>query len=318
MRVACPFSDLRSAASLAAALWLLALPVAEGQSLAPGAPVRVPDPIAELGALGETLETPRTLGLGLGARASATSTAAVALNPAGLSIGRNYHIEGSVQMDPQVERFGFGATLVDSFSGPVHAGASFRYIQGNGVSGPGGYDGRLSLSLPLGDSFGLGVTGRYVSFWREGSSNAPPFAEGITFDAAARVTPVAGLHIAAFGYNLIDLGSSLVPRQAGGSISYTYDNRLTLAFDGIADLGTFENPDGSLRPEGLFGGAGEYFTGEVPIRVGYYYDTGRDLHVLTGGLGYITEDFGVEVSLRQQVNRTQLTTILASFRYFVH
>jgi hypothetical protein len=181
------------------------------------------------------------------------------------------------------------------------------------VSGPGGYDGRLSLSLPLGDSFGLGVTGRYVSFWREGSSNAPPFAEGITFDAAARVTPVAGLHIAAFGYNLIDLGSSLVPRQAGGSISYTYDNRLTLAFDGIADLGTFENPDGSLRPEGLFGGAGEYFTGEVPIRVGYYYDTGRDLHVLTGGLGYITEDFGVEVSLRQQVNRTQLTTILASF-----
>ena len=267
----------------------------------------------------DTFETPRSLAMGLGARASATSTAAVGSNAAGLSIGRHSHIEATSFYEPQGGRFGFGTALVDSHSGPIHAGLAFRYLQGNGANGHGGLDGRVALALPFGESFGIGLTGRYVSFWREGNPNATSaYAEGFTFDASVRVTPIPGLHIAALGINLIDVGSPLVPVQTGGSISYTIDSALTLAFDGLADLSTWHNADGTIRPEAQFGGVVEYFTGEVPIRVGYAFDTGRDVHLISGGLGWTNRELGFEMSVRQQLNGPQHTWLMASFRYLVH
>jgi hypothetical protein len=264
------------------------------------------------------METARTLAMGLGARASAASTSALAVNPAGLSLGRHYHIESVGQYEPQASRFAVGGSLIDSFSGPVHAGVHFRYIHGNGQSGHGGFDGRLALAVPLGDSFSIGLTGRYVSLWREGQpGESDPFAEGFTFDAAIRLTPLPGLHIAALGNNLLDLGSGLTARTVGGSASYTFEEVFTLAFDGLADLSTFQNPDGGLRPAGLFGGSAEFFTGEIPIRAGYFYDTGRDVHTVSAGIGWMNREVGLDLALRQQVNRTQQTWILASVRYFV-
>lgn len=269
----------------------------------------------------DTMETARGLAMGLGARASAMSTNGIAYNPAGLSIGRHYHIDSSVGYDPQAARFWAGGSLADSHSGPINMGVNFRYVHGSGERGSyGGYDGRVALGLPLGEHFALGLTGRYMSFWREGAGNeeAAPFAEHVTFDAAIRVTPIPGLHIAALGHNLIDVGSPLVPMQVGGSISYTIDSAFTLAFDGLADLTTWQNPDGTIRPEAMIGGAAEYFTGEVPIRAGYIYDSGRDLHYVTAGSGWLNEQLGFDLSLRQQVNGAYDTRMMASFRYFVH
>jgi hypothetical protein len=266
----------------------------------------------------DTYETTRGLALGLGARASATSTSGVAYNAAGLGIGRHYHVESTTFYVPQAARFGFGAALIDSYSGPIHAGMSYRYIQGNGANGHSGMEGRLALSLPIGDAFALGMTGRYLSYWRDGDANAQqPWAEGFTFDASVRVSPLPGLHFAALGNNLLDMGSPLVPMQVGGSASYTVDNALTLAFDGLADLSTWR-VNGNIKPEALFGGALEYFTGEVPIRIGYFFDTGRDVHTVSGGLGWMNREFGFDVSVRQQVNGPQQTTLLGAFRYFVH
>jgi hypothetical protein len=144
------------------------------------------------------------------------------------------------------------------------------------------------------------------------------FAEGITVDASVRVSPFPGLHIAALGYNLIDHGSSLVPRLVGGSASYTIEDMVTIAFDGLADLSTFTYLDGSLRPEALFGGGVEVFVSGVPIRAGYSFDTGRDIHYVTAGLGYVAEQFGVDLSWRQQVAGDDDTWLLLGFRYFVH
>lgn len=269
--------------------------------------------------LPDTMETARSMAMGLGARASATSTSAVALNPAGMSIGRLYHIETTVTYDPQPGRFSSGATLMDSFSGPINMGTNFRYVHGNGENGHGGYDGRIALGLPLGDSFAIGLTGRYMSFWREGQEEADPYAEQITIDVAVRVTPIAGLHFAALGYNLIDVGSPLAPMQAGGGVSYTFDNTFTLAFDGLVDLSTWRDSDGNLIPEGLFGGGAELFTGEVPIRAGYIFDTGRNIHYVTAGLGWRNDELGVDIAWRQQVTGPAMrTNVLASLRYFVH
>ncbi|MGF1467957.1 MAG: hypothetical protein ACFCGT_17690 [Sandaracinaceae bacterium] len=311
------------------ALGLAPVP-ARAQTLVDGGPAFVEDPNGDIPPVAENMETARTLAMGLGARASATSTSAVAVNPAGMGIGRHYHIESAGLYEPQDSRFAVGGTVVDSSSGPVQAGVHFRYIHGNGKYGHAGFDTRASLAMPLGDAFAVGLTGRYVSFWQQGQENrSPPHAQGFTFDAAIRVTPTQGLHIAALGNNLLEIancpagsatvcyGRGLLPRTVGGSVSYTFEDSLTLAFDGLADLSTNRSIDGKLVPEGLFGGAVEYFTGEIPIRVGYYFDTLRSLHVFSGGLGFVTEQFAVEASVRQQINRDAATTLLASFRYFV-
>lgn len=291
---------------------------------AASAQVAVPGRAVEAGAprgpmLPDTMETARTMAMGLGARASASSTSALATNPAGMSIGQHYHVESAVVYEPQASRFTTGGGLVDSHSGPINMGVAFRYIHGNGDNGHGGYDGRLALGLPLGDHFAIGLTGRYVSFWREAQEDSDPFAEHVTFDAAIRVSPIPGLHIAALGYNLIDVGSSLVPMQVGGSVSYTIDNTFTLAFDGLADLGTFRDVQDNILPEAVLGAGAELFTGEVPIRAGWAFDSGRDLHYVTAGVGWMNNDVGVDVALRQAVTGDDLNTwVLASFRYFVH
>ncbi|MDQ3033073.1 MAG: hypothetical protein M3Y87_11695 [Myxococcota bacterium] len=292
-----------------------------GLALAMAAPSQVEAQAAVDPPVADVQETTRGLAMGLGARASAASTSALAYNAAGLTISRSYHIETIVGYEPGTTRFTAGAAIVDSFSSPVAMGMSYRYIMGNGQYGHGGMEGRLSLALPLGDAFAIGVSGRYMSYWREGQPEGDergPFAEGITMDAAVRVSPVAGLHIAALGYNLIDHGTSLVPRLVGGSASYTIDNMVTLAFDGLADLSTFYNVDGSLRPEALLGGAVEVFISGIPIRAGYSFDTGRDVHYVTAGLGYVTDEFGLDLSYRQQVVGDDDTWLLLGFRYFVH
>jgi hypothetical protein len=290
-----------------------------------GAQVAAPDGAVEVVSnspmLPDTMETPRGLAMGLGARASATSTSGLAYNAAGMSIGRLYHVEEAIGYNPQAGTFQTSSGLVDSFSGPVNAGVNFRYVHGNGRNGHGGYDGRVALALPLGDNFAIGLTGRYMSFWREGVQEGeaqPVYAEQITFDASIRITPVPGLHIAALGYNLVDVGSPLVPMQVGGSISYTFESMFTLAFDGLADLSTWHNLDGTIRPEALIGGAAEFFTGEVPIRAGYIFDSGRGLHYITAGGGWMNNEIGIELSVRQQVTGPLDTNLMASFRYLIH
>lgn len=294
--------------------WATAMPAA-AQTLSSERPVEV---VSTTTPFADSMETARGMAMGLGARASATSTSALAYNAAGLSLGRHYHIESGIAYEPSASRFAVGGSVIDSHSGPVNAGIHFRYVHGNGQNGHGGYDGRLALGIPIGEAFALGVTGRYVSFWREGQESASPWAEGFTFDASIRVTPVAGLHIAALGYNLLDLGSPLAPMQVGGSASYTIDNRFTLAVDGLADLGTWKHEDGSIRPEALVGVGAEYFTGEVPIRAGYVYDSGRGAHFVTAGVGWMNQQLGLDIAIRQQVTADYHTWLLATFRYFVH
>lgn len=259
--------------------------------------------------------------MGLGARASAASTSAIQYNPAGLATGEVYHVESVAGYEPSSSRFSLGAAVVDSHSSPLAMGLSYRYLHGNGDYGHAGMDGRLALALKLGDAFAVGIAGRYVSYWREGKQAGDtrgPFVQSPNFDLAVRVNPVEGLYVAAIAQNLIDVGSALTPRLVGGSASYTLDNMLTLAFDGFADLSTFRYDDDSIRPEGLLGGAAELFYEGVPIRAGYYYDTGRDSHTLSAGVGYVRPEFSVELSYRQQIVGGDDNWLLLGFRYFIH
>jgi hypothetical protein len=68
----------------------------------------------------------------------------------------------------------------------------------------------------------------------------------------------------------------------------------------------------------LLGAAGEVFTGEVPIRLGYFYDSGRGIHYITAGVGFVQPEYGIDFAWRQQIVGDDDSNLLLSFRYFVH
>lgn len=257
-------------------------------------------------------DTTRGLAMGTGGRASAASTAALSYNPAGLATGRLYHLEGSVMYEPSWGRFAFTSSVVDSMTSKLAAGLSVRGILSDGERGYSGIDGRAAIGIPLSDAISLGVAGRYFSLTAENDADPMIVPSGLTIDASLRVSPSQGLHIAAFGYNLIDMHSPLAPVMLGGGLSYTVGDTFTIASDILFDMSTFE------RAEMIVGGGFEYLSsGSIPIRLGYAFDAGRETHSVTGGLGYVDQKVGIDVSLRQQVSGGDDTIAMASVRYFI-
>lgn len=265
----------------------------------------------------DTTESARGLAMGAGVRASAAGTSALAYNPANLSLARIYHIEAGISYVPGAGRFGLIAALVDSTTDTVAAGLSFRALVGDGDGGYGGYDGRVSLGMSLGEAASIGLSGRYLQYTRSGQLpsgvTSDRIARGFTLDAALRVSPAPGFHLAALGLNLIDLESGLAPVQAGGSASYTLGGVFTFGGDLLVNLS--RGIDGAPL---LVGGGFEWLTGgRVPLRAGYFYDELRATHVFTAGLGYVDQTVGVDLALRQDVAGRNDTVMMASFRYFV-
>jgi len=265
----------------------------------------------------DNLETARTLGMGTGGRASAIGTSAIAQNPANLAMARLYHMEAFATYVPGQNAWAFGSAVADSVTNKMAAGLSMRGIYGNGDRNYRGYDGRLSVGLPLSQAIGLGVSARYLRVrskeQNEAGERVGDSARAFTVDAAIRITATDGLHIAALGYNLIPTDSSLAPTLLGGSVSYSIGNVFTAAVDVLVDMTTFDDR------ELIFGGGLEYLAAEtVALRAGYRREQGRELNQVSASVGYVDRQMGIDISLRQDVaSDDRESMVLVSFRYHV-
>lgn len=273
------------------------------------------------------IESPRGMALGSGVRAAAASTQAQAENPAHLVLGGVYHIESFFAYDPTFKRSSVGASVVDSMTSRVAAGLSARGLFGDNDAGENsGWEGRLGLGVPVGDMVSLGLAGRYSNMTVSDTRALPerPVVDGMsvdpdrsfklkafTLDAAVSVRPVAGLSIAALGYNLIDTDSPLAPMLVGGSVAFSSQG-LTLGGDVLVDLTTFD------KAQPLFGGGLEYLlAGVAPLRIGYLFDQGRTVHFISGGLGYVDPRFALQTSVRQSLSQGRETSLFFAISYFV-
>ena len=307
---------VRSAASVGCALLLTsALPVQAQTEV--GGTADVVTTAAADAPREQTYETARGLGMGLGARASAQGTSALSYNTANLGLGQLYHIETMASFIPGDRAWAYGGAIVDSMTSKVAAGLSFHGFHGSGDRALRGYDGRLGLGIALSDKIGIGIAGRYMSL-RSRRENAAGESIGagvkaFTLDAAIRVSPFTGFHIAALGSNLIPTDSPLAPMLLGGSASYGYEAVFAVAVDVMVDLKTF------AEPELLIGVGVEYLAGEsFPLRVGYRRDQGRSLHQVTAAVGYVDPRFGIDMALRQDVGAVDNDTqLLLNLRYHV-
>jgi hypothetical protein len=264
----------------------------------------------------DTYDTPRGVGLGIGNRAGATGTSAVAYNPANLPIERLYLIESMFGYIPNERAFAVGGAVADSITNKLAAGTAFRGVFGNGDRNFSGWDGRVSLGMPVLRQLSLGVSGRYVRLHADDrTEDDQPVGEhvkGFTVDAAVTVTPLEGFHISVLAYNLVNLRSSLAPQRVGGGVSYQFRDVFQVGVDTLVDLSTFDHASV------VIGGGAEYVLADVvPLRLGFQEDTGRHMGTLTAGVGYRHPKFGVDLSLRQDFAAHRQSYLLLGLSYHV-
>lgn len=261
------------------------------------------------------VETARGLAMGTGARASGRGVSSVAYNPAAMGMGEVYQIGSIVDFDVETGAWGFGGIAVDSVtSDKVAAGFSGRGVRGGGNDAFNGYDLRLALGLPLGEMFGIGATARFVRL-RNGLQDEVAGDQNLkrfTMDVSLMFRPIESLSFAAFGYNLIDTDSTLAPRMVGGGIAFDYETTFSIGVDLLVDLSTYDDP------AIIAGGGAEFLAGNiVPIRAGYEFNSGRDAHFISAGLGYVHEQAGIDLSMRRGVSNSRETRLVLGFQYHV-
>lgn len=286
-------------------------------------------------------ETPRSLAMGGALRALGNGTTAIFFNPANMSLTRLYHIEASGSIRPEATRAIGTATAIDSItsSTKVAGGAAFSVglEDPKSVENPEGLDRtftdfRSAVAYPIADKVFIGLGFRYLRMIQDGfgpldqssleryspvsggllqaKGQRDPFVDTWTLDAGITARIGQSLHIGVVGQNLTHPGHSLLPTTVGGGIGYG-NKDFSIEVDGLADF------DSWTTVTGRFMGGGEYLVAhKVPLRIGYQYDQGANVHSVSGGVGYVSTEVGVELGVRRTLSTTiNATTIGLSLTY---
>jgi hypothetical protein len=292
---------------------------------------------------------PRAMAQGEAQRATATGASGPLLNPAGMSLMRQYSIEAAYGIN--IEQIGHHAhvSIVDSVTSRVAAGLFYTFIYSTprlGFNWAGGvvpstqvtrtgHAAGLSLSLPLGDKFILGATVKYLHFDTTAPLPPPTVPTQITLDSVNGISFDVGLiiklgdkfRIAAIGYNLWDHGSRESPLSLGLGLAVTPVPTLNISFDTVLNFTGFQSYSIdmvtgkitlSARQTARLGPGIEWMIrGKVPLRAGVVYDSGLPGTFLTAGLGYVSPAFGVDLSYRGKVQGGIENTLMLGIRLFV-
>jgi hypothetical protein len=291
----------------------------------------------------------RALGQGEAMRATPTGGEAVILNPAGMSLIRQYAIEGEYGFN--IEQLGHTAhvSVVDSVTSRVAAGLFYTFIYSEphlGFNWAGGvvdnaqltrtgHAAGLSLSVPLGDKFIIGATAKYLHI----DTTAPlpmgtvpkditlDTVNGVTFDIGLLIRLGERFRIGVVGYNLWDHGSRESPLSLGMAIAFTPVPQLNINFDAVINFTGYQQLQvdpmtGAIslnaRQTGRLGPGLEWIIGgKVPLRAGVVYDSGLPGTFLTAGLGYVSPQFGVDLSYRGKVQGGIENVLMLGIRLFI-
>lgn len=272
------------------------------------------------------LETPRSAAFGGGLRALSNSLEAVYLNPANMATSRLYHIAGAGVIAPQARRQTYGGGAVDSLLNQqrIAGGVAIAHTSLD----PDGLDRktldlRFALAMPLSDMIFVGAALKHLTAHQNGyprSVGLPPSlaAAGlrgdkiwsqVSFDAGVTVKPTSGFSLAIVGTNLTNPELGLAPLTLTGGAGFGTPD-FSIELDVGADFTTFQ------ETTVLVMGGGELLVADqFPVRVGYRYDEGTGQQALSGGLGYLSKEFAIEVSARVGVTGPADTAYIFGLRY---
>lgn len=273
------------------------------------------------------IQNARPLALGGGSRAFCPSNASLYLNPAGMAVARLYHVETMYGYGyaENANTHVAGGSVVDSVTAPVAMGLSFNYVgfDPDGIDRT-EYDVRLSAAYYIARLLSIGLSLKYVYANQEGYGhlttnlfvpNGDEQLNTVTIDVGTTLTIGQVFSAAVVGYNLTNTGSQHAPLSLGIGLGLTISAFVVVA-DVLLDFTSAE--DLMVR---AMGGAEYLVNDNWPIRLGYRWDQLMDTHAVTGGFGYVSQRFGVELSLRQEVSSPddQLdTNLVVAIRYFAN
>jgi len=273
-------------------------------------------------------ETPRSLAMGGAVRALGNGTTALFANPANMALSRLYHVEAIGQFTPEATRALGGASIVDSITSSTNIAGGMSLI--GGLVDPDGLDRsyvdtRINAALPLGDRFFLGAGARYMRMIQDGfgllddraaktysavsgglveSGKRKPLVDTITFDIGATLRITESVHLGVVGQNLTHPGNSFLPTTLGAGLGYGTKD-ISLEADGVADFDSWDKTTYRLMV------GGEYLAGDhYPIRLGYRFDQGANVHAVSGGFGYVGTEFAAEISVRRTISTTINATMI--------
>jgi hypothetical protein len=274
------------------------------------------------------LETPRSVAVAGGLRAMSNSTDSIFVNPANMAASRVYHVGGIAQIWPQADRQSYGVAAVDSSRKHGIAGglaATWTRQDSDGVNRK-AFDFRLAVAAPLSDQFYFGGGLRYLSLSEDGfpagsGGLEPSIAAGgldkkeivndLTFDAGLTLKPVPEVSIGLVGQNLTDNGNGFLPLVFGGGIGFGNED-FSLEADAASDFSTYDHTTTRLM------GGGELLLGDsFPVRAGYGYDEGPDMHWLSAGFGFISREFSLDAGMRAAVRGPSAFAFVLGFKYHV-
>jgi hypothetical protein len=291
----------------------------------------------------------RPLGMGEAQRATATGSSGPLLNPAGMSLVRQYVIEAMYGI--KIETLGHHANIsvVDSITARVAAGLFYSYINESPKLGFNWAGGRvdsaqlsrsghaagLSLSIPLGDHFILGATAKYLHLDTTAPLPMGTVPDHITLDTVNGVTFDVGMifrlgdhfNIGLIGYNLWDHGSRESPLSLGVGLAYVPVPTLSINFDTVVNFTGYQDYKIDMmtgkvslnqKTTARLGPGIEWLAGsKVPLRIGVVYDSGLPATYLTAGLGYLSTAFGVDLSYRAKVQGGIENFLMLGLRIFI-
>jgi hypothetical protein len=295
----------------------------------------------------DDLLTPRGLGMGGAAIGSANGALGPMLNPAGMTLLKQYTLEAMYGFGVQDLGSTLHAAVVDNVTSRLAAGMYYTFIHGNPKVQYNGYNGTatvlreghesgLSLALPFGDRFSFGITSKYTTITTQAinpqadqapadnksfildSTTKTATANGFTMDAGLTLRLGDSFNIGLAGYNLVPLNSWDAPLSMGVGASYLYNGAFMLNADVKIDFDKVHDADKKAKTSARFNAGLEYLVGgAVPVRLGVSYDSGLPGTYLSTGVGYAGRSFGIDIAYRQKVQAGTDTLLMAGLRLFL-
>jgi hypothetical protein len=266
----------------------------------------------------EELTPTQPLGMGAASRAWAVGDAGPLMNPSGMTLLKEYTIEGLYSYGSRLSDQFLHASIVDDTSSyNLAGGLYYTYHSASGALPGHGHEAGLSLALPFGPYVALGGT---VKYYNLSGGDAPNGNDGgVTFDVGATVRPSPLLSIGVVGANLRPLHTSQATQSIGYGVALLPTPELILVADGLTRL----TPDNLTGRKGTSAMAGATYTlaGKVSFRAGGGYDAVTGNGYGTLGFSAISQigalDAGVRQDLFQNAGMPRDTVVNVSLRLFI-
>jgi hypothetical protein len=266
-------------------------------------------------------EGARTLGMDGAIRGAATGSAAVFFNPAGMSLIRTYIPELDFEYLPAQKGHVEGVSVTDSLTSRVAAGLYYTHFSlqnqfAQAKTTNSGHEAGLALSMPLGDSFLIGETTKYLD-----ATTVVPLGPPLGLDHRDRVIDedvgvdirsADVLSVALVGQNLFNPTRN-TPRTLAGGVAILPAQ--IVLFDVDAAYDTSSGP--GVRQKYM--AAGELLVGDhYYLRSGFNWDVARQATYLSQGVSITTQQVAFDVGLREQTSGGRELAVAVSLRLFLN